>query len=196
MFNAHIYIPLNKSMSELLLASALMNQLHQEIWRYSVIVMGDGMHTANTGFVCNQQITNIDYKQVAHIYKMPLLPKCPIYCGGPVNTDRATILHSNDYRNRGTQPINEFASITFNAQICNDIKNGKGPTFWKVMIGFSLWQDGQLDAEMSRTGGWLCRPWDPMVWANYKMKSKLWKRLVRSSTHEDARHFLNNIFTQ
>ena len=54
-------------MSELLLASAGMNQSHQEIWRYAVVVMGDGIHTSNTGFVCNQQITNINYQQVATI---------------------------------------------------------------------------------------------------------------------------------
>ena len=182
-------------MPDLLLSSASMNESPTEIWRYAVVTIGNNrIGTQNTGFVMNQQITNIDYKQISQIYKVPQLPACPIYCGGPVNTDRVTIIHSTDFSNTNTQRINEHCSITFNKDIVTKLRQGQGPKHWKCIIGFSVWQDGQLDAEMQRRGGWMTHPWTDTVWSNYKMKNQLWKRIVRRDAESKANLFLDTVF--
>jgi len=186
----------NIHVSELLISSAQINSASAEIWKQSVIVMNDSaMHQATVGFVINQQVMNIDYKQINQIYGIKhALPECPVYCGGPVRTDRATILHTADYQNPKTVYINKHCAITFNDRLFKDIRNGKGPRQWKVMVGMCQWKDGQLDAELMREGGWLTHPWSKQVWGHYKKKDKLWKRLIENQTAKQADEFLETVF--
>ncbi len=183
-------------MSNLLLASSLLNHTQQEIWRYAVILLGDNtVETHHMGFIMNQPILNITHQQIATIYNLKQeMPACPIYCGGPAMTDRCTIVHSNDYKNSETKLFNSHASITFNNEIVQHIHAGKGPKEWKVMLGHCQWQDGQLDAEMHRPGGWLSKPWHRIVWAGYKRKEKMWRRCIEIETQLDAHDFLQDVW--
>lgn len=183
-------------MSNLLLASSLLNHTQQEIWRYAVVTTGE--HTVDThdmGFIMNQQVLNVGHKQINEIYNLKqALPKCPVYCGGPVMTDRCTLIHSNDYKNTDTRLFNPHCSLTFNDAIIEDINKGVGPREWKVMLGHCQWHDGQLDAEIHRPGGWLQQPWHGIAWGGYRRKEKMWRRLVEIETHQDAHTFLDSIW--
>ena len=123
-------------MSNLLLASSLLNHTQQEIWRYAVVTTG--VHTVDThdmGFIMNQQVLNVGHKQINEIYNLKqALPKCPVYCGGPVMTDRCTLIHSNDYKNTDTRLFNPHCSLTFNDAIIEDINKGVGPREWLSLI--------------------------------------------------------------
>ena len=183
-------------MSNLLLASSLLNHTQQEIWRYAVVTTG--VHTVDThdmGFIMNQQVLNVGHKQINEIYNLKqALPKCPVYCGGPVMTERCTLIHSNDYKNTDTRLFNPHCSLTFNDAIIEDINKGVGPREWKVMLGHCQWHDGQLDAEIHRPGGWLQQPWHGIAWGGYRRKEKMWRRLVEIETHQDAHTFLDSIW--
>lgn len=184
---------------QILLASASMNNsTEHSIWKFSVIMVGDKkQNTDNIGFIMNQSVLNIDHKQISQVYGLKqTLPRVPVYCGGPVMSERATIIHSNDYKNKGTQEFNRYSSLTFNNQIVADINQGKGPKNWKIILGFSKWQDGQLDAEISRTGGWLTDTYNHSVWGNYKRKEKMWKRLIERNAQQQANHFLDTVMIQ
>lgn len=157
-----------------------------------------GEHTVDThdmGFIMNQQVLNVGHKQINEIYNLKqALPKCPVYCGGPVMTDRCTLIHSNDYKNTDTRLFNPHCSLTFNDAIIEDINKGVGPREWKVMLGHCQWHDGQLDAEIHRPGGWLQQPWHGIAWGGYRRKEKMWRRLVEIETHQDAHTFLDSIW--
>ena len=157
-----------------------------------------GEHTVDThdmGFIMNQQVLNVGHKQINEIYNLKqALPKCPVYCGGPVMTDRCTQIHSNDYKNTDTRLFNPHCSLTFNDAIIEDINKGVGPREWKVMLGHCQWHDGQLDAEIHRPGGWLQQPWHGIAWGGYRRKEKMWRRLVEIATHQDAHTFLDRIW--
>lgn len=189
-------------MSNILLSSNFINNQeskdgHTELWRYSVIALGETKtNTDNIGFIMNQRIQNINYQQISQIYDLKhTLPRCPIYCGGPVHTEKATVFHSAEYHNSDTQVLTDQFGITFNNKIIQDINRGKGPKHWKVMLGFCMWRDGQLDAEIMRPGGWMEHTWDHIVWSEYKRKDKMWRRLIEKQSQQDANKFLNKVFT-
>jgi putative AlgH/UPF0301 family transcriptional regulator len=175
-----------------------MNKSHHEIWRFGVITVGD-VHTDthHMGFVLNQNVINIDHKDISRIYNIKhALPRCNIYCGGPVMTDRCTVIHSTEYTNPETRSFNSHISLTFNDQIIQDISQGHGPKHWKIMLGHCQWEDGQLDAEIIRPGGWLLRPWHHYAWGGYKRKDKMWRRLIEIHAQQDAKSFLDTMFNK
>ena len=140
-------------------------------------------------------VHTVDTHDINEIYNLKqALPKCPVYCGGPVMTDRCTLIHSNDYKNTDTRLFNPHCSLTFNDTIIEDINKGVGPREWKVMLGHCQWHDGQLDAEIHRPGGWLQQPWHGIAWGGYRRKEKMWRRLVEIETHQDAHTFLDSIW--
>jgi putative transcriptional regulator len=181
---------------QIILSSAGMNSSNEHsIWKFSVIMMGDTkLNTETIGFIMNQSVYNVDYKQISTMYGLKhTLPKVSVYCGGPMMSERATIIHSNDYKIKGTQLFNKHSSLTFNDKIVKDINAGKGPKEWKIMLGFSKWQDGQLDAEITRPGGWLTDTYDHTVWGNYRRKEKMWRRMIERNAKQQANHFLDTI---
>ena len=175
-----------------------MNESHSDLWRYAVITVGHHDHyTHNMGFILNQSVLNIDHKQISSIYKLDYtLPRVPVYCGGPVHTDRCTVLHSTEYQTAKTRQFNHHTSITFDNQIIQDIVQGRGPKYWKIMLGHCEWEDGQLDAEIMRPGGWTEVAWSTTAWGGYKRKDKMWRRIIEQHTHKDASLFLNKIFSE
>lgn len=184
------------SMSDILIASPTMNKTTNDIWRYSVITTS--LQTDRTlGFIMNQSVLNIDYKQISKIYGLQhILPRCTVYCGGPIHTEKATIIHSPDWRNNRTQIFNKQSCLTFDDHIVRDISLGKGPQHWKVMLGYSEWLDGQMDAEIIRPGGWLVQQWDNIVWSKYKRKEKMWNRILEKQSTISSNNFLDQIFDQ
>ena len=73
----------------------------------------------------------------------------PVFWGGPVETRKIFVLHSNEYQNNST--INyEDISISQNYKILLDISKNKGPKKNLVILGYSGWGDGQLEGEMER----------------------------------------------
>jgi len=175
-----------------------MNELSQDLWRYAVVTVGDQSYgTENMGFLLNQSVLNIDHKQITQIYKLDhTLPRAMVYCGGPLHTDRCTVLHSPEYQTGKTKPFNRYTSITFDNQIVNDIVRGKGPKKWKIMLGHCEWQDGQLDAELMRPGGWQESQWQDTAWGNYKRKDKMWRRICESNATQGASLFLDKMFSK
>ena len=183
-------------MTDLLLSSAQMNSNSNEIWKYSVIIAVP-QSDRTLGFVMNQPVMNIDHKQITQIYGLKhTLPKCTVYCGGPVHTEKATIIHSPDWRNVNTQKFSAECYLTFDDNIIRDIAGGKGPRHWKVMLGYSEWMDGQLDAEIIRPGGWMLQDWDDIAWSKYKRKDKMWRRLIEKQTVSSTNQFFDQVFKE
>lgn len=179
-------------MSELILSGKNVNANNFNLWQHSVIMLGNQIDST-IGFIMNQQVMNIDYSQISRIYgiKTPL-PQQPVYCGGPMATEKVTIIHSLDYMISGSNQMNDYCAITFNEQIAEDIARGKGPVHYKIMLGFCSWQIGQLDAEIDNKI-WLEDDYNEIVWANYKRKSKMWHRILSRNANEASNNFLDSL---
>jgi putative AlgH/UPF0301 family transcriptional regulator len=185
-FNVNIYV------TNILLSSQTVNVNNFNIWHNAVIMLGSEVgHTV--GFIMNQPVMNINQEQISKIYGIEnQLPRQSVYCGGPVSMEKITIMHTLDYNIQGTNQINDHCAITFNEQIAQDILSGNGPDHYKIMVGYCVWADGQLDAEIGRKM-WLEDEYDPIVWAKYKRKSKMWRKIIEKNASKATNQFLNSL---
>ena len=181
----------------LILSSSNLNAGMHDIWRYAVINMSNHEDSHRVGFMMNQLVLNFKTESIPKIYGIdaPMPTNIPVYCGGPVSTDKITIIHSTDYQNDNTSPVNDISHVTFDDKIFKDISEKKGPKHWKIMLGFCRWEPGQLDAELMR-GQWLATGWSPLAWSSYKAKDKMWRRIIERDSSTAAKSFLDSLTVQ
>jgi putative transcriptional regulator len=120
------------------------------------------------GFIINQpqQLSFVDillHLKVIADEDAILLPDAtrdiPIQKGGPVESGRGFVLHSDDYLTQSSIPVSEEICLTATVDIIRAISRGKGPAKATLMLGYAGWGAGQLEAEIANNG-WLSCPAD------------------------------------
>jgi putative transcriptional regulator len=81
-------------------------------------------------------------------------PDAPVHFGGPVETRRGFVLHSQDWGGQDTIDVAGRWSLSGTLDVLRAIAAGTGPARWLVALGYAGWGAGQLDGEMTRHG-WL-----------------------------------------
>lgn len=118
------------------------------------------------GFIINrpQQITFTDillHLKLVDSNDAIMLPnrtrEFPIQCGGPVESGRGFVLHSDDYLSESSIPVSDDISLTATLDIVRAISNGRGPQKATMMLGYAGWGPGQLENEIANNG-WLNCP--------------------------------------
>ncbi|WP_062227723.1 YqgE/AlgH family protein [Aureimonas frigidaquae] len=79
--------------------------------------------------------------------------------GGPVESGRGFVLHSNDYDSESTVPVEGGISLTPTMDILKAISRGLGPRAAMMVLGYAGWSAGQLESEIA-SNGWLTCPAD------------------------------------
>jgi putative transcriptional regulator len=98
--------------------------------------------------------------------------------GGPVETGRGFVLHSNDFFiDNSTLPIDSAVSLTATIDILRAIAKGTGPDHAVLALGYAGWSAGQLETEMQHNG-WLNCPADPSLIFDAALSSK-YERALR-----------------
>ena len=72
--------------------------------------------------------------------------------GGPVETGRGFILHSDDFIKKESMQIDKGIVLTSTSDIFNDLSKGKGPKVCMLALGYTGWGPDQLDKEISNNG--------------------------------------------
>ena len=76
----------------------------------------------------------------------------PVHFGGPVETQRGFVLHSQDWGGQDTIDVAGRWSLSGTIDVLRAIAGGKGPSRWVVALGYAGWGEGQLDGELTGAG--------------------------------------------
>ena len=87
----------------------------------------------------------------------PRLAKMPVHVGGTVQIERGFVLHDTKQDWQSTLRINDRLALTTSRDILEALSEGKGPDNILVTLGYSGWEQGQLEHEINENI-WLTVP--------------------------------------
>jgi len=139
--------------------------LNDPNFAHSVVYICEHNADGAMGLIINQQL-DIPVKAIFDQLELSYLDECGsslIFDGGPVQRDRGFILHpSVEQQWESTVVIGEDISLTASKDILTDIALGKGPTNALITLGYSSWEAGQLEQELTQNS-WLTIPADSAI---------------------------------
>lgn len=100
----------------------------------------------------------------------------PIHIGGPVESGRGFVLHTNDYSQGSTIRVDDRVNLTATIDILKDIADGHGPRQALLALGYAGWGAGQLDGEIQQNA-WLNVPADEVLIFDSTLEDK-WERSI------------------
>lgn len=157
-----------------------MPSMQDERFQRSVIFMCS--HTADAGamgLMINKQLPNLQFADLAKQLDIEAENSPPItmHFGGPVETGRGFVLHSDDYHRDATVPMAEGVSMTATVDILRAMASGAGPGDAILALGYAGWAPGQLEQEIQRND-WLHCAADSDIIFEVALDSK-WEVAVR-----------------
>lgn len=124
------------------------------------------------GFIINRQ-QELSFPDVVEHLKLVEGPhagflseqarRFPVLYGGPVETGRGFVLHSDDFSCESSIPVSDEISLTATLDILRAIAKGEGPKRATLLLGYAGWGAGQLEAEISNNGWLNCAPQDDII---------------------------------
>ena len=81
----------------------------------------------------------------------------PVHLGGPVNTERGFVLHTNEGKWESSLARGQEVTVTSSRDILKAIIAGQGPQEFLVALGYAGWSGGQLEQEIA-DNAWLLAP--------------------------------------
>lgn len=142
-----------------------MPSIRDERFEKSVIYICAHSTEGAMGIVINQPAPNINFPDL--LVQLDIIPATDIIelppsagvvkvlKGGPVESGRGFVLHSNDFFiEESTLPIDETVCLTATLDILKAIARGGGPGSAVLALGYAGWAAGQLESEIQENG-WL-----------------------------------------
>ncbi len=134
-----------------------MPQMSDPSFARSVIYLCAHSSDGAMGLVVNKLIDSITFPDMLrqlNIDEASSSDQIRIHFGGPVESGRGFVLHSDDYVQESTHVVNEGIALTATIDVLCAIANDEGPRRSLLALGYAGWAPGQLDAEI-QANGWL-----------------------------------------
>jgi putative transcriptional regulator len=116
------------------------------------------------GIVINKPIPGLTFIDLMEQLEIPLSERAadlPVLYGGPMETGRGFVLHTDDYESaEATLPVSEEISLTATVDILRAMADGRGPKKAVFALGYAGWAPGQIESEF-QGNGWLHCEADP-----------------------------------
>jgi putative transcriptional regulator len=129
---------------------------------HSVIFMCMHDERGAMGLIVNQVADGVDFDKLLEqvgLGEQPPKRQIAIHLGGPVETGRGFVLHSNDYGIETTLNVDGRIRLTQSIEVLKEISRGGGPRHCLLALGYAGWGPGQLEREIKQNG-WLNVPAD------------------------------------
>lgn len=142
-----------------------MPQMEDSRFERSVIYICAHNADGAMGLVVNRlfdAITFPDLLEQLNIETTPKTEQIHVHFGGPVESGRGFVLHSDDYVRDGTLKVRSGFALTATVDILKAIAVGEGPRRSLLALGYSGWGPGQLEQEIA-ANGWLVVPANPSL---------------------------------
>jgi putative transcriptional regulator len=75
-----------------------------------------------------------------------------LFWGGPVESDKAFVLHGDDFKTEGTAAVASGIALSPPRDALKALGEGRGPASFVLAVGYAGWSPGQLEAEIARKG--------------------------------------------
>jgi len=124
---------------------------------HSVIFMCMHDDRGAMGIIVNQIVDGLAFETLLEqvgIEDKPAKRQIAVHMGGPVETGRGFVLHSNDYQIDSTLAVNARVRLTQSIEVLKEISRGGGPRQCLLALGYAGWGPGQLEREIKQNG-WL-----------------------------------------
>src|SRR5215472_1158944 len=161
---------------------AAMPQMEDARFERSVIYLCAHNAEGAMGLVVNRlfdAITFPDLLEQLNIETGPKTEQIRVHFGGPVESGRGFVLHSDDYVRDGTLKVRTGFALTATVDILKAIAVGEGPRRSLLALGYSGWGPVQLESEIA-ANGWLVVPADPTIVFDQELEDK-WQRALAAT---------------
>jgi putative transcriptional regulator len=109
----------------------------------------------------------------------------PVMSGGPVETARGFVVHSEDFKQDDTIKVKDDIFITGTLDALRAIASGDGPDQMRFILGYAGWSAGQLDNEMKQNA-WLVTDADPELIFNEEDGDVVWDKAIATLGFDPA----------
>jgi putative transcriptional regulator len=137
------------------------------------------------GLVINKPFTQLSFPDLLDQLGIKAPPRAKairLRSGGPVESGRGFVLHSDDYMHEGTMPVLEGIALTATVDILKAMAEGGGPRRSLLALGYANWGPGQLENELTGNG-WLTVPVDDDIVFDAELGTKWERALVKAGAH-------------
>jgi putative transcriptional regulator len=119
-------------------------------------------HTADgaMGVMVNRPLADMVFDDLLRQLKVEPMPprrRIRMVSGGPVETGRGFVLHTDDWTTEGSLAFAPGLTLTASTDILTAIAGGGGPREGMLALGYAGWGPGQLEDEIQRNA-WLNVP--------------------------------------
>lgn len=150
-----------------------MPSMPDERFARTVIYMCAHSEEGAMGIVINQKSKSVTFPELlvqlkvidekAAIRLPPEVGDVQVLRGGPMESGRGFVLHSDDFQSGdSTVAIDKGVCLTATLDILRAIADGVGPHQAALALGYASWGPGQLENELLHNG-WLTVPADPAL---------------------------------
>jgi len=131
------------------------------------------------GLVVNKRLESLSFGELLsqlEIQAAADVPEQRVHFGGPVESGRGFVLHSDDYAQDGTLKIGSGIALTATTDILRAMARGSGPRHALMALGYAGWGPGQLESEI-HDNAWLHTSADAAIVFDYDLGAK-WERAM------------------
>lgn len=132
----------------------------------SVILVCSHSPEGTMGLIVNKSAGEVKFAELLEQLKVETtgdVQDTPVHFGGPVETGRGFVLHSDDFiGDESSMDVPGGYKVTATLGILEALAKGDGPVQSLMALGYAGWGPGQLEGELQKNG-WLAAESDDKI---------------------------------